>query len=152
MMLINVPSTKKVTMFIIILLITITGIISLIYNTDINQQSAIKWEKLQAQQASFNAIFIAQQMLTTGDINQECANSDNCPFWGAYPIIRLTNKKGLPNKIWWEKNAYPIKNSFNNAKFIIIKLPNNLYKIIAFAENDSKNYAVINAGYFKKIN
>lgn len=147
---INTQSTKNITMFVIILLITSTGIISLIYSTDINRQSEIKWEMLQAQQASLNTLLIAKQMLNSGYINRECVNSDNCPFWGAYPVIRLTNKKGLPNKTWWDKNAYPIKNSPNNAKFIIIKMPNNIYKIIAFAENEARTYSTISAGYFKK--
>lgn len=150
MIAINKQSTKNITMFVIILLMTITGIISLIYSTDINKQAEIKWEILQAQQASLNALFIAKQMLKSDYINKECINSDNCPFWSAYPIIRVTNNKGLPNKTWWDKNAYPIKDSLNNAKFIIIKMPNNLYKIIAFAENETKTHAIISAGYFKK--
>lgn len=150
MITISAQSTKNITMFVIILLITVTGIISLIYSPDINKQAEIKWEILQAQQASLNTLFIAKQMLKSDYINQICVNSDNCPFWGAYPIIRLTNNKGLPNKAWWDKNAYPIKNSPNNAKFIIIKMPNNLYKIIAFAENETKTYSIISAGYFKK--
>ncbi len=149
---INKQAAKSNTIFIIILIITITGIISLIYSPNIEKQCETKWQTLQAQQASLNALSIAKDMLYSNFLNQECINTDRCPFWSAYPIIRLTNKNGLPNKAWWEQNAYPIQNSNNNAKFIIIKLQNHLYKIIAFAENTTNTQAIISSGYFKKTN
>jgi hypothetical protein len=147
---INKQSAKSSTIFIIIVLIMITGIISIIYNPSFKKQSQIKWEMLQAQQASLNALALAKEILYSNSLTQNCLNTTECPFWSGYPKIRITNKDGYPNKKWWEKNAYKIPNSPNNARFVIINLSNDICKIIAFAENCNGNQAMISSGYFLK--
>jgi hypothetical protein len=82
-------------------------------------------------------------------LSKSCANSPKCAFWDGNRNIHLTQNR-LPNQAWWHENAYPIKNSNNNAKFIIINKPNNLYKIIAFAEDSSGTTAIISSEYITK--
>ena len=53
-------------------------------------------------------------------------------------------------KIWFKKNAYKIANSPDNARFVVIHMQNNLYKIIAFAENATGSQAMLSSGYFLK--
>lgn len=144
----NHQVAKSNTILIIVLLIMTTGIISIIYQPTIEEQAELRWELLDAQQASLNTLVIAKNMLKSNRLNSDCLNTAKCPFWTGYPNIRLTNKNGSPNISWWEKNAYAINGSLNNAKFIIIKMPNNLYKIIAYAEDYKANKAIISLGYF----
>ncbi len=143
---INKQVAQTKTIVIIVVLITIAGIISIIHNPSLKKQYKIKWERLAAQEASLNTLSIAKKMFNNNFFTKNCINTSGCPFWSSYPKIRLTNKDGTPNKIWWEKNAYKLINSPNNAKFIIIKMPNDLHKIIAFAEDPAGCQAVISVG------
>ena len=146
----NKQLAKTSTIFIIVLLITIAGIISTIYNPSEKKQSQIKWEMLQAQQASLNTLTLAKEMISSKTLTQNCLNTTQCPFWSGYHKIRFTNKDGSPNKKWWDKNAYKIANSPDNARFVVIHMQNNLYKIIAFAENATGSQAMLSSAYFLK--
>jgi len=140
-------SARSKTMLVIIILIATAGIVSVIVNMKFKNAHQNKWHMIQAQQASLNALSIAKEMFSSNALPKNCINTSGCPFWSSYPVIRLINKNGTPNKLWWNANAYSIPNSQNNAKFIIIKSPNDLYKIIAFAEDGSETQAIISSGY-----
>jgi hypothetical protein len=146
---INNQSAKSRTIFIIVLLLTITGIISLIYSPNIEKKLETKWALLEAENASLNALAIAKQMLQANLLKQDCLNTAGCPFWNGYHKLRLTNKNGQPNINWWKKNSYKIPNYPNKAKFIVITMANNLYKIIAFAEDHNRKQAFISSCYYK---
>jgi len=140
-------SARSKTMLVIIILIATAGIVSVIVNIKFKNAHQNKWHMIQAQQASLNALSIAKEMFRSSSLPQNCINTSGCPYWSNYPTIRLINKDGTPNKLWWNVNAYSIPNSQNNAKFIIIKSPNDLYKIIAFAEDGSSSQSIISSGY-----
>lgn len=131
-----------------IMLIATIGIGIAIFNIKIQNSHKIKWNMLQAQQASLNALAVAKDMLRNNCLQQNCLNTSGCPFWSEHPKIRAINPDGAPNTLWWHSNAYAIQDPINNARFIIIKKPNNLYKIMSFAENLSKTQAIISTGYF----
>ena len=138
-------------MITIILLIAALGIISIVLNIKLKKSHEIKWNILQAQQASLNSLYIAKDMLKNHCLEQNCINTSGCPFWSDHPKIRVTNKDGTPNKLWWNTNAYSIPGSNHNEKFIIIKKPNNVYKIMSFAENLCGTQSIISTGYVLSV-
>ncbi len=147
MMTSNKQNGNSRILIIIIFLTAILGIMTIVFSIKMKNSHKIKWRTLEAQQASSNALLIAKSMLLTNSLENNCVNTSGCPFWGGHHNIRLTNKDGTPNKLWWHANSYAIIGSKHNSRFIIIQKPNNSYKIIAFAEDLSGSQAIIATGY-----
>lgn len=135
------------TLTLITILIAFLGIMLIVFNIKLKNSHKTKWHLLQAQQASMHSLLIAKEMLNNHSLPNNCINISGCPFWSSNHNIRLINKNGTPNKAWWYENAYSISGAKSNSKFIVIRKQNDLYKIIAFAEDLAGSLSAISSGY-----